>query len=69
MKPSRRPNSWMRFRLFMSVLLLSIHYGAGRGITKAQAAMQTPKALLHDTIAAGMAAPHVGTPKVNPAAA
>ena len=54
---------------YLLYLLLFISHGVGKGIVNAQTAMQAPKALLHDTIAAGMAAPHVDTPKVNPAAA
>ena len=44
-------------------------HGVGARITGAQAAIQTPNAVLQATMLAGIATPAVATPKVNPAAA
>jgi uncharacterized membrane protein len=44
-------------------------YGVGANPAAMQAAIQTPRAVLQATMAAGIPAPAVTVPKVNPAAA
>lgn len=44
-------------------------YGVGANPAAIQAAIHTPRAALHPTMAAGIPAPAVRVPKVNPAPA